>query len=860
MTRKFLSIGIDHGTTNSGLAFMDGDRPVVIKPDGVERIMSSAVYIDKRGRILVGQSAVKAMRLNPAEDGNGFTGYKLRIGQDDCYEFRAAGKVKTAQELGGIVISELLKFYREEKHDDPKAAVITVPAKFNQSDYDGTRRAALMAGLQYCPLLMEPIAAALAYGFTTEDERAQWMIFDLGGGTLDVSLVMVRNGKMIVPEEGHAGYPYLGGRKFDRELLSYVLSELNKKYALQSFSETSQPSAWGRLMLAVEEAKIELSRREQAVVNLPDALCKDEAGKDVEVYVPITRAQYEHLIAADVEKAILVCQNLLRQNQLTAGDINRLILIGGPTKTPYLQKVLNERLGIKLDSSIDPMTAVALGAAIYATTLEIPTDVDDDSKGFDASAISLNLQYERKSNLPTAWVSGEVNNATAEGELSIEIRRSDGGWESGRLPLDENGVFSTEVVMVARNRPYLSHFTTMVLNQAGRVLTQAEEPEIWYPFPIDSAAIRLASSLRVALVGNATDILIKRGAELPIRKGDTYYTAKPIRQGSKEDVLRIPVLESVTHLLGSEDDHADCNFHVGTLKIIGSDERVTSDLPQGSEVDLEIYQDESRSIRAVAYIPLLATEFEAKFEPEAFVVDLENLGKRFEQLQLDIEEMKELQAERPLPLVGEALERVTNPQVIESINNDLERAKAGERDAIYRVYKSVLELAGTLNQIRELQKIARIQNQLAALERTNEATEKNTLQEIKQEFSTALANDDKEAISHVEKSLGEMDLRLRKKPYIDVLLDLLAISGRHISASQAVQFDKADALMNSIELKGGIKALTDSEIAQLESLHADLMLAFPDLAQWREEALARIGGGFTDLEISDIVKNRPIAG
>ena len=502
MRSDIVSCGIDHGTTNSSIAVMDGDKPRVIKPNGVDPIMPSAVYIDKRGRLLVGRPAFDAIFLNDEAEGNGYTRYKLRIGQDDRYDFTAARKVMSAQELGAAVIGELLRAYRDDMKHEPKACVITVPAKFEDSACNGTREAARLAGLSYFPLLQEPIAAALAYGFTAEDRHAQWMVFDLGGGTLDVSLVIVRNGKPEVPEEGHAGDTRLGGSKFDRELLDHVLRELSKTYALRRLTEKNP--TWNRLLLAVERAKIELSRREQSVVELEGEPFKDDNGRSVKVEVAITRAHYERLIAPDVEKAVHICQMLLGRNRLASRDITRLILIGGPTKTPYIQRMLAERLGIQLDTTIDPMTAVAEGAALYATTMEIPDALRDTLAvpvPSEKGGAAIELSYERKSRIPTIAIAGRVNGeALAAGGVTVETRRSDGGFSSGRLPVDEAGIFSMDVMLVDSGKPHLSRFTTVAFDRSGRQLCAVDEPEIWYPFP--EGRTRLANSLRIAVKGN----------------------------------------------------------------------------------------------------------------------------------------------------------------------------------------------------------------------------------------------------------------------------------------------------------------------------------------------------------------------
>jgi molecular chaperone DnaK len=375
MAKKFIKIGIDHGTTNSCIAVMEEDGPRVVKHTPVDLVMPSAVYIDRRRRTFVGKAALEAMMTTDASEGTGYTGYKLRIGQDDRYEFAAAREVRTAPQLGATVMGELLKGYREETGEDPKACVITVPAKFEDSACAGTRRAAEEAGLMYYPFVPEPVAAALAYGFTAEHKRAHWVVFDLGGGTLDVSLVIVRDGEMMVPEDGNVGDTRLGGRKFDRELLGYVLRELRKQYALGELSEEKNGTTWGRLMLAVERARTALWAKPEAVVELPDPLCKDARGAEVRVQVPVTRGQYEQLIGPDVERAVQFCSMLLARNRLAAHDVDRMIFVGEASREPYLRQVLQERLGVGLDTSIDPTIAVAHGAAIYGARCEIPQDI-----------------------------------------------------------------------------------------------------------------------------------------------------------------------------------------------------------------------------------------------------------------------------------------------------------------------------------------------------------------------------------------------------------------------------------------------------------------------------------------------------
>jgi molecular chaperone DnaK len=277
-----------------------------------------------------------------------------------------------APELAAIVIGELLRSYREETGEQPRAAVIAVPAKLDQGACNGLRTAARLARLSYSPLIQEPIAAALGFGLRSTDERACWMAFNLDGGTLDVSLVMVRNGQLSLPEEGHAVDTRLGGSNFVRELMIFAVAELTQRFALSKFAEKpTYANLRGHLLWACEEAETRLSKRRETVIEIDGALCQDERGIPVKVEIPINRSQYEGLIAVDVERMVHVCQLLLVKNCLTTRDVDRLVLIGEATRTPYLRQVLAERLGIQIDVSADPVTAVALGAALHAEALSI---------------------------------------------------------------------------------------------------------------------------------------------------------------------------------------------------------------------------------------------------------------------------------------------------------------------------------------------------------------------------------------------------------------------------------------------------------------------------------------------------------
>lgn len=833
MGKAYVWAAIDHGTSNSAIAVMEDNGPRVIKPDGVNPVMPSVVYINRNGRMLVGGPAYRAILTGKQGEGTGHMRYKIRIGQDDRYEFGEVKKVMSAPELGSIVIGELLKAAREEGGQEIKACVITVPAKFEQSACDGTIAAAQKAGLLYAPLVQEPIAAALAYGFNTQADRAHWMVFDLGGGTLDVSLVFVRNGQMKVPEEGHAGDNRLGGSKFDRELMDYVLPELKKKYSLDGFSENNPQyrSAWGTLLLAIEQAKIVLSNRQEAVVEVEGELCKDNRGTPVKVEVPITRAMYEKKIAPDIEKAVHICETSIKTNRLTPKDIDGLILVGGPTKTPYIQQVLSERLGIRLIKEVDPMTVVAQGGAIYATTLEIPVEIKEQIAGTEIPTradLVIKLEYERNSKLPKYNVVGKVEGKSAgENGLMVEISRTDGGWSSGRVPIDSNGLFSVEVLLVNQKKPYPSRFTTTVLDAGGQILATINEPEIWYPFPEGGG--RVPNSLRVALKGNQTEVLIKGGAELPARGQGKFVTTKTIRKGSKEDILKIPVLETVTHLFGGEDEHADCNVHVGSFLIQGSHQQVTSDLPAGADIELTIEVNESRQNKARAYLPLLEEEFEVPYTAEPFGITVEDVEKRFESEKRRLEQIRKLQAESPIEGVAQNLAEIEKMNVVEDIYKNIERARQGEGDARYRAWTRVLELSGSVNKIMDDQIGVRIDQHLKKIKKG--ATEKDIQQidALEKEIEQAQSQPDRSKLQHIEYEVDELDLRIRRRPYYVLALNVAAIAGTMVTNHQYVIHKAGADLLDELDEKGAPQTLTNEDIKRIEEADQKIIHAFPDL-------------------------------
>jgi molecular chaperone DnaK len=886
--QQFSNIGLDHGTCNSSVAIMTEEGPVVMTAPGEARganVMPSFVYIDKRGIETVGTKARQLAMSTEKNEGNGYTGYKPRIGSDDRFAFDAAKVVYTAPELGAKVIAQLLKACRSSGGGMPTSAVITVPAKFLNPQYDGTRKAAMAAGLKHCELLQEPVAAALAYGFSTEQQDAKWIVFDLGGGTLDVTLVVVSDdGNLDVPREGgHAGNPDLGGRIFDEKLVDYVLGPnkadkgawercrcldpnykpLRSIYALECFAESNNPVEWGLLMLAVEDAKIKLSESEAASVELEEPLCMDERRRPVKVNVKITRSIYERLIEPDIKRAVNCCRALLSKNKLQGNDISRIILVGGPTKTPYIQEQLRNRLGIELECSKDPMTAVAQGAALYASTVEVPEELQFDSKP-DTGEIVVEIACSGQSEVADCPVSGQVRgNANNLEALRVVFEREDGGFAE-TIAVDSDGFFEGDILLQQGNRPTLSKFVHRVEDSAGNILFDSTGPMVWHPFP-NTGAVRLPNSLLIHTSKNSTFQFMPSGEALPNR---VYHTFRSDREINKKTNLKIEVLESMENHLHEEIAAADCNARIGELVITYDD--VGADLPAGSELEVALDVDASQVKTLIVDIPLLDRDFERTFVTEEEDLDIDGLQSRYKDLHDQLEEARRLHEHHAESKVTEALKIIDEEETLDAIERSLKHGAKGNQEARRRAYKDLLRLAGTLYTIRRCQQSIRIRATLDSVSTLVTDDDKKKLRQLQLALEST-PPDLKSELDELEENVNDLrdDVRFYPIHKLDDLTDapvwdkkengakyLDNFTEQHIKLwEEAIELEKrlcrkgdphADKisydLLRRLARKG---VITDSDLIEVKVLNEKL-LALPDYSILYSEFLRsrvnKVGG------------------
>lgn len=349
-------VGIDLGTTTSEIAYVRNGKPEIIK-NGYSSITPSVVGLDKNLEILVGQSAknqlVSAKERTVAE-------VKRKMGTSDAVLM--AGKKFTPVEISAIILRELKKIGEDFLQEEITGAVITVPANFNDAQRQATKEAGEKAGLVVERIINEPTAAALAFGIDNMETEGKILVYDLGGGTFDVTVLEMIDGALDVMAS--RGVNQLGGKDFDEAIVNEIVHNFMNEYAIDLSKDLK---AMARIKDEAEKAKIMLSSANSVVVNLPYIAFKD--GETISFEMELTRKRYEEIIAGYVKQSMDTVKEALDAAKVNAGDINVVIAVGGSSRTPLVIQSLKEIFGNKLRGGINPDEAVALGAAVQAGIL-----------------------------------------------------------------------------------------------------------------------------------------------------------------------------------------------------------------------------------------------------------------------------------------------------------------------------------------------------------------------------------------------------------------------------------------------------------------------------------------------------------
>lgn len=594
-------IGIDLGTTNSAICSYDGSNIRIWKSPEQNDVTPSAIYVDKRGNKYYGSKAYNQAPYNP---NNSATLFKRFMGTSTKIELEASNLTLTPEECSAEILKVLFGYLPEEIRNDPETAtVITVPAAFNQMKKDATLQAAKLAGIGKVALMQEPVAAIMSVMRQSKQEGI-FLVYDLGGGTFDVSIAENINGKVNLL--AHGGIEMCGGRDIDRMVFNQIvvpwLKEnfslpddllVNRKY--KTFCRVAQ---W-----ATERAKIELSATEGATIALSEgeARATDEEGNELYIDIDISRAQVDEIISDLVNETIAATRETLAKAGLSSNDLERIVFVGGPTNYKPLRDKVAFELSLPGNIDVNPMTAVAEGASIFAESIDWSTE--SHNRKATNETVNTNIDLSFKFTARTSTDSAKVmcvlgNNLNG---YTIEFVSLDTGWSSGNAALKKNMMVTLPLPQNGENR-----FSVKVLDEFGHEKAIGNSEITITKTLATIGAIPASHSIGVEVVDKlggipVLEFLVNEGDALPKKGTITFKAGQTLKAGSN-DSINIKLWE------GNIQSPITDNRFIGVLKITGTD-IASGVVPTGADIECEYEMSDSGTINLEASIPCVGASF-----------------------------------------------------------------------------------------------------------------------------------------------------------------------------------------------------------------------------------------------------------
>lgn len=633
MAQSKMKFGIDLGTTNSAICKMEGGEPVIKKTDTLKDTLPSCISFTKKKIAKVGDSAYNDLRSDKSratkkwanDKENVFIEFKRNMGTDKTYESSYMGESFSSEQLSAEVLKTLKSFIGDET---VSSAVITIPAKFKADQIAATKRAAKLAGIEHCELLQEPIAASMAYGLSTANKNGQWLVFDFGGGTFDAALIKVEDGIMQVKDT--EGDNYLGGKNLDYAIVdNIIIPYLKENYTIDEImaDEKKRNILRDAMKFYAEQAKNQLSFKPQAdITSQLDEFGEDDEGEEIELDLIVTQEQLKSVLSPIFQRAIDITKKLLQRNGLKGSDLDKLILVGGPTYSPVLRQMLRDQVTPNVDTDIDPMTAVAKGAALFASGID--SEVKEE---IAVGTVALSLSYEANSVQPMEFVTVQLDKDECTGnlpsQLFVELIRSDNGWSSGKVEINEIGDVIECQLMEGKNNA----FSIVAYDGQGNTIPCfPKEINIMQGIVVGNAVLPYNISIEAHDSGLDKNVVksvkgLEKNQQLPaVGTLNKLKTRNQLRPGIESDTLVIPIYQSEHNADGTSAVHNDHVFDV----VITGDE-VGQMIPVGSDVDLTIKVDRSQMLKLEAFFPISGETVEKEVEiAQRSVIstyDLENL-------------------------------------------------------------------------------------------------------------------------------------------------------------------------------------------------------------------------------------------
>lgn len=597
-------VGIDLGTTNSAICSYDGSETRIWKSPEQNDVTPSVLYVDRRGNKYIGKRAYDSAPHSPD---NAAMLFKRLMGTSTPVELSAVNLIKTPEECSAEVLKVLFGYLPEEIRNSPDTGtVITVPAAFNQMQKDATMQAASMAGLGNVALMQEPVAAVMSVMRARKTDGI-FLIYDLGGGTLDIAIAESIGGRVNLL--AHGGIAMCGGRDFDRVLVDSVVRPwLLEKFNLPpDFSVNPKFKSLLRLITwATERAKIELSARDDSVVSLSEteARTRDIDGNEIYLDIPLQRDTNDKLIAERIGESIESAREVLNKAGLSPHDLERIVFIGGPTNYKPLRDKVAFELGIPGSTDVNPMTAVAEGASLFAESIDWSSANRSrkNARGQLSSGGSLALSFNYIARTPDvkAKIAVQLTGQATTGS-EFQIDSVDTGWTSGRLPLKHGAII--EVALAKSND---NVFKVFVFDSMGGPIALEQDKIVITRTAATVDAIPASHSVGIEVLEKlggrpVLDYLVRSGDSLP-KKGKKIFKAAESLKAGVAGSLNLKLWE------GEIENPITDNRPIGVLKISGSDFD-NGVIPAGADLECEYEILDSGNIMIEVSVPCIGSTF-----------------------------------------------------------------------------------------------------------------------------------------------------------------------------------------------------------------------------------------------------------
>ena len=656
-------VGIDLGTTNSAICTYDGKSTRIWKSPEQNDVTPSAIYIDRRGNRYYGQKAYNQAAYNPA---NSATLFKRFLGTDAEMKFEDAGITMSPEECSAEILRVLYGYIPEEMRNDPETGtVITVPAAFSVMKKDATMEAARMAGIGKVALMQEPVAAVMSV-LKACPEDGLFLVYDLGGGTFDVSIAENISGKVSLL--AHGGIELCGGRDIDRKMIdTIVMPWLREHFSLpdvpkdvKRYRKVLRIAEW-----ACERAKIELSYNTAATIAMTEdeVRCDDEDGNEIYFDIDITREQMDVLMTDIVSDTVRTAGETITRTGLRAEDISRIVFIGGPTNYSPLREKVSEALGIPTNTDVNPMTAVAEGAAVFAESIDWTTVSHNRKKQNDSRDLGDEVTLRFISRTPADVAKVMLITGGGYENHFIQFESTDTGWVSGKMPVRDKMTAELPLAQLGDN-----HFTAFITDSDGSSNGREPEKIVITKTMATVSAIPASHSIGIEVqnkLGGESELvfLVREGDRLPQKGVVRVKAGTTIRSGSAE-ALNIKLWE------GDITSRIEDNRFIGMLKISGNDIEAGV-IPTGTDIDCEYEVTDSGQINLEASIPYIAATFKGHnlYSRQEGVdsIDKNTIAKSAEELLFEILSMLQ---RIPDPLLYDAKRKATSASRASHLRDD----------------------------------------------------------------------------------------------------------------------------------------------------------------------------------------------